>query len=130
MCNLGDTEMVLDAVNDVGDDDLGFDEVFVDTEGFGAFFIAVLAECRQHDDFKVGSFGGITEYIKYVEAADFRHHDIKQHEVWMKIEGVGQGFFPVGDTAKLKTFGREAGHIDIGEGVVIFDEKDSFRVGG
>ena len=39
-----DAEVMADAVDDVGDDDLGFDQVIVDAEGFGAFFVALLAE--------------------------------------------------------------------------------------
>ena len=39
-----DAEVVADAVDDVGDDDLGFDQIVVGTERFGTFLVAGLAE--------------------------------------------------------------------------------------
>ena len=79
--------MVLDAVDDVGDDDLGFDEIVVYTEGLGAFFVAVLAEGGQHDDLEVGGLGRVAKDVEDIETADFGHHDVEDDEVGVIIEG-------------------------------------------
>lgn len=112
---------MLDALDDVSDHNLGFDEVIVDTEGFGAFFVGFLAEGGQHDDLEVGGFRGITEDVEDVEAADFGHHNIEEDQFWLVRKGGGEGVFPVGDAANVEAFGLEAGYVNIGEGVIVLD---------
>jgi hypothetical protein len=123
-----DAEVVLDAVNDIGDDDLGFDEIIVDAKAFGAFFVAVLTECGQHDDLEVAGIRRVAQYVEDVEAADLGHHDVQQNEVRFETEGIGQGLFPVCHASHFKAFSLKTGHIYASEGVVVFDEQDALGV--
>ena len=81
--------MVFDAVDDIGDDDLGFDEVVVDAEAFGAGFVAFLAEGGEHNNLGVGGFWGVAQNIKDVTTTDFGHHDIEEYEVGVVAEDGG-----------------------------------------
>ena len=74
----GKAEVELDTVDDVADDDLGFDEVIVYAEALGALLVAFLTEGGQHDDLEIGRFGGVAQYVEHVEAADFGHHGVEQ----------------------------------------------------
>lgn len=120
--------MVLDTVDDVADNYLGFDEVIVDTEALGTLFVAFLTEGSQHDNLEVGCFVGVAQYIEHVEATDFGHHGVEQHQVGTVLFGSRQGVFAVGDTLDVKAFALQTHQIHIREGIIVFDEQDFLAV--
>ena len=71
--------MVLDSVDNIGDDDLRFYEIIVGTEGFGAFLVTILAKGGEHNDLDVGGLGSVAEDIEDIKAADFRHHNVENN---------------------------------------------------
>ena len=113
--------MVFDALDDISDNDLGFDEVIIHAKAFGTLFVAVLAQSRKHNNLEVGCLGRIAQDVQYVEAADLRHHDVEKYEVGLVAQGSRECVFPIRNAADIKAFAEEAGLVDIRDCVIIFD---------
>lgn len=113
--------MVPDAVHDIRNNDLRFNKVIVSTEFFGALLIGFLAESGQHNNFQVGRFRSVSQNIKYIETADFRHHYIKYDKIRFVGTCIGKRFFSVGYAPDIETFGLQAGNVYTGQRVVIFN---------
>lgn len=79
-------EVMFDAFHYVTDDYLGFDEVIVDTERFGALFVFGLAQGGQHDDPDIRRIRRITEDVQHVKPTDFWHHRVKQDKVRLEFD--------------------------------------------
>ena len=78
--------MMLDSVDDVADHDLGFDEVVICPELFGAGFVFGLRECGQHDDANIHGLRRVAQDIEHIEAVDLWHHGVQDDQIGAKLD--------------------------------------------
>ncbi len=120
--------MVLHAVDNIRDNNLRFDQVIVDAQLFGAFFVFWLTESGQHDDPNVGSFWRVTEDVQNIKATDFWHHGVEKYEIRAEFDSRRQGIFTVINFLYFKAFEFETRSVDAGERPVVFNEQDFFLI--
>lgn len=84
---------------------LGFDQVAVGAEVISARFIFGLSQGSQHNDFNILKLFGVTQDVQHFKAADARHHNVRDDQLWFFFFGDYQGFFTVHGGDNGVTFG-------------------------
>lgn len=95
--------MVFDPVDHVTDDDLGFDEVVICAEFFGAGFVFGLAERRQHDDADIHGLWRIAQDVEDIKAVDLGHHGVEQDKIGLELDCVTECELTIGNMLDSET---------------------------
>src|SRR6266545_1138061 len=118
--------MVLNAVDDIGDNDLGFYEVIVNTKTFGALAVALLAQCSKHNNFDICGLGRVAENIENIKPADLWHHYVEQYQIGFITNCGSKRILTISDTLNVESFGLQTNKIYTGERIIVFYKENTF----
>jgi hypothetical protein len=101
---------------------LRFNQVTVGAQRIGAGFVFGLSESSQHDYFYVLKAFGVAQDVEHFKAANARHHDVGNNEVWLLFFGDTECLFAVFGRDNVVPFRLQARLINFSQVIVVFDQ--------